>query len=95
MIWIISIYTGHHNTVLLLKMKPIFLLGPGKATKGSRVFFMPQDFRITSGSRVSGTQYQLHRILEGLVPTGAGKKEDLLIRGWDLFQSGPSTPSSF
>jgi hypothetical protein len=29
------------------------------------------------------------------VPTGAGKKEDLLIRGWDLFQSGPSTPSSF
>jgi hypothetical protein len=36
---------------------------------------MLQDLGITSGTRVSGMQHQLQRIVEGLVPAGTGKKE--------------------
>ena len=51
----------------LRPLPAIFLLRPAEAAKVSRVFSMTKDLRITSGKRVSGTQYQLQRIVEGLV----------------------------
>jgi hypothetical protein len=67
----------------------IFCLKQTEATKGLRVLSTPQDLRITLG-----TQHQLQRIAEGLVSAGRETKEPLLIRGLDLFQSGPPQPSS-
>jgi hypothetical protein len=54
-----------------------------------------QVLGIALGSRVSRSQHQLQRIVEGLVPAGAGKSEPRPNRGWDLFCSGPPLPSSF
>jgi hypothetical protein len=48
--------------------------------------------RRTSGSRVSGVQHQLQRILKSLVLAGTWKKEPRPTRGWDLFQSGQHPP---
>ena len=78
----------------LRPLPALFLLRPAEAAKVSRVFSMPKDLQITSGKRVSGTQYQLQRIVEGLVTPGTGKKEPRRTRGWDPFQSGPALPSS-
>ena len=72
----------------------ILFLSPAEAAKGSRVLFMLQDIGITSGTRASGTQHQLQRIVEGLVPAGTGKEELHLTRDWDPFRLGPATPSS-
>ena len=78
----------------LRPLPAIFLLSPAEAAKGSRVLSMLQDIGITLGKRVSGTQYQLQRIVEGLVPTGTGAKEPRPTRGWDPFRSGPAPPST-
>jgi hypothetical protein len=59
----------------------IFFLNPAEDAQGSRGLSMPQDLRITSGSRVSGTQHQLQRIAEVLVPAGTGTKEPRPNRG--------------
>jgi hypothetical protein len=48
----------------------------------------------TSGSQVSGTQHQLQRIEEGLVPARTGRKEPRQTRGWEPFWLGPAPPSS-
>ena len=72
----------------------IFLLNPGEDSKMSRVFSMPQVLGITSGSQVSGSQHQLQRIVEGLVPAGTGMEEPCLTRGWDPFRLEPAQPSS-
>lgn len=73
----------------------IFFLNPVEAARSPRVLSMPQDLRITWGSRVSGAQHQLQRITEGLVPERTGTKEPHWTRGWDLFRSGSPLPSSF
>jgi hypothetical protein len=83
-----------HGSVPVRATPTIFLLSPEEATKGFRVLSTPQDLGITSGSRVSGTQHQLQRIAEGLVPAGTGTKEPCPTRGWDLFQLRPHPPSS-
>ena len=49
-------------------------LSQEESAKGCRVFSMLQDLRITLGPQVSGTQHQLQRITEGLVPAGTGTK---------------------
>ena len=68
-----------------MKMKDL-LPEPEEPAKNPRGLSTLQDLRITSGSQVSGTQHQLQRMGEGLVPAGTGAKEPHLTRGWDPFQ---------
>ena len=72
----------------------IFLLIPAETSKGSRVLSVPHDLGITWGSRVSGTQHQLQRIEEVLVPAGTGMQKPHLTVAWDPFRLGPSPLSS-
>jgi hypothetical protein len=72
----------------------ILLLNPAEAAKGSRVLSMLEDLRITLGSLVSGTQHQLQRTAEVLVPARTETEEPRPARGWDPFRSGPVMPSS-
>jgi hypothetical protein len=76
------------GSVLVGTSPSIFRLNPAEAIKGSRVLSTSQNLGINLESRVSGTQYQLQRIMEGLVPAGTGTKEPCLTRGWDSFRSG-------
>ena len=72
----------------------IFFLNPVEAARSPRVLSMPQDLRITWGSRVSGAQHQLQRVQEGLVQWGQGWRSPARHRGWDPVRSGPALPSS-
>ena len=56
-----------------LSTPAIFLLSPAEAAKSSRVLSTPQNLRITSRSRVSGTQPQLQRIAVGLYQQEQGR----------------------
>jgi hypothetical protein len=60
--------------------------------RGPRVRSKKQDFGITSGSPVSGAQYQLQRISEGLVPAGTGIEEPCPTRE-DEIRSGQGQPN--
>jgi hypothetical protein len=71
----------------------IFHLNLAEATKNPRGFSIPEDLRITSAAHVSGTQHQLQRISEGLLPAGTRTREHHTTRGWDIFQSGLAPPS--
>jgi hypothetical protein len=74
----------------------IFLLNPAEASKGSRVLSMLQDLVITLGSWMSGTQHQLQRIAEGLVPAGkrnAARTEAGILSGRGQPHHLPCKPS--
>lgn len=75
-------------------LEGIKLLNPEEAAKGPRILSMLQDLGIILRSQVSGTQHQLQRIAEGLVPAGTGTEEPRPTRGWDPPRSGPALPSS-
>jgi hypothetical protein len=89
-----SFFVNREVSSMLEVLLWIFHLNLGEATKVCRVLSVSQDLGITLGSRVSGTQHQLQRIEEGLVPAVTGSKESCTTRGWDPFWLGPALWSS-